>query len=177
MHPAAARDRYLLALGSNLGERQQNLAAALAALPARGVTVVARAPLYETAPIGAADRPFLNSAAVVETALAPSDLLAVLLAVEAGLGRVRRERQGNRPVDLDILLWWPRGAAATAPLQTAHLVIPHAAMLERAFVMVPAAQIAPDWMHPHSGRTRAAERDARALHLPPGFPWHAAPSS
>lgn len=134
-----------LALGTNLGDRLANLHAASAAL-APEMRVVAASPVYETEPWGYADQPcFLNMALRVETELAPLDLLRCLKETEARLGRIPNFRNGPRLIDLDILFY------DNLVLETADLVIPHPRLPERAFVLVPLAEIAPDLIHPVLG--------------------------
>ncbi len=125
--------RAYLALGSNVGERQANLKQALQALHARpGIAVKAVSAVYETDPVGFVDQPaFLNMAAVIETSLSPLALLEAILQIEAGLGRVRTIRWGPRVIDIDILLY------GQERVNQPDLQIPHPAMLERAFVLVP----------------------------------------
>ncbi len=129
-----------IALGSNLGERAALLRGALAALRrAADVRVVAESAVYETAPVGGPPQPdYLNMVAVVETALGPEALLERCLAVEAEHGRVRRERWGARTLDLDLLSY------GTLALQTERLTLPHPRLAERAFVLVPLAEVAPE---------------------------------
>jgi 2-amino-4-hydroxy-6-hydroxymethyldihydropteridine diphosphokinase len=168
--PNGARHRYVLGLGSNLGDRRAYLEAALARIQERIGPLLARSPWYETAPVGAADQTFVNGAALVASALDPDAVLAALLAIEAELGRVRRERWGNRTVDLDVLLWLPAGAAdadAAASFASPSLTIPHPHLLERDFALVPAADAAPDIRHPATGRSLRAEVAARGYALIP----------
>ncbi len=121
-----------IALGSNLGERAALLRGALAALERAGdVRVVAESAVYETPD-------YLNMVVAVETSLGPEALLERCLAVEAAHGRVRRERWGARTLDLDLL---SHGAMT---LQTERLTLPHPRLAERAFVLVPLAEIAPE---------------------------------
>lgn len=139
----------LLGLGTNLGDRAANLRAAHAAL-ARFLVIAAVSPLYETAPMYDFDQgAFLNQVVVVETDLDPPTLLGALQQVERRLGRTPGRRNGPRPIDLDILLYGDRLVSAPG------LDIPHPRMAERGFVLVPAADIAPSWRHPASGRTIA----------------------
>ncbi len=129
-----------IALGSNLGDRAALLRGALAALQ-RGcdVRVVAESAVYETAPVGGPPQPdYLNMVVAVETSLEPEALLERCLAVEAEHGRERRERWGARTLDLDLLSF---GALV---LRTARLTLPHPRLAERAFVLVPLAEIAPE---------------------------------
>lgn len=131
--------RAYLGLGGNIGDVRATIRAALDELTARGAVVVARSSDYETPPWGKTDQqPFVNACAVVETALAPHELLALCLAVEKDLGRVRLEKWGPRVIDIDVLAYEQRVIA------TPDLIVPHRYMLERAFVLVPLAEIAPD---------------------------------
>lgn len=145
-----------LGLGSNVGDREQNLAAAIAQLAALG-TVTARSALYETEPMELPNQPwFLNCAVALETELMPKQLLARLLDIERSLGRKRSAAQpkGPRTIDLDILLF------ASSVVDTAGLTIPHPAMHQRRFVLEPLAEIAPDVRHPVFKRTMRELRDA-----------------
>jgi len=141
--------RVHLSLGSNLGDRSANLRAALDALNAvKGVRVVAVSQCYETDPVGRTDQPrFLNLAAEVETALEPLELLNATQAIERDLGRVPTVRWGPRVIDVDIVLWGNRTVVSE------RLTIPHAAFRERAFVLVPLAEIAPDAVDPVTAET------------------------
>jgi 2-amino-4-hydroxy-6-hydroxymethyldihydropteridine diphosphokinase len=130
-----------LALGSNLGERAGCLARARAELAASGVAPVALSSVYETEPWGPiAQGKYLNQVLRAMTDLNPKDLLASLRAIENRLGRNRanEQRYGPRTIDLDILLY------DGLKLNNAELEIPHPRMLERAFVLVPLMEIAPD---------------------------------
>lgn len=136
-----ARAAYL-ALGSNLGDKAGFIAAAVARLDATpGLAVVARSGLYRTLPWGDTDQDwFLNAALCVRTTLAPHALLDACLAVEAALGRVRTRRWGPRAIDVDVL------AYEGVQLCDARLTLPHPLMPERAFVLTPLAEIAPDFL-------------------------------
>ena len=129
-----------IALGSNLGDRAALLRGALAALQRGGdVRVVAESVVYETAPVGGPPQPdYLNMVVAVETLLGPEALLERCLAVETEHGRVRRERWGARTLDLDLLSF---GAVL---LRTERLTLPHPRLAERAFVLVPLAEVAPE---------------------------------
>ena len=132
--------RAYLGIGSNIGDMAAALDRAVAGLAATpGITVLARSADYRTPPWGKTDQPwFLNGAVAIETDLDPHALLDACLAVEHDLGRVREERWGPRVIDIDVLAY--EGAA----VDDARLVLPHRYVRERAFVLVPLAEIAPD---------------------------------
>lgn len=140
-----------IALGANIGDPVRQIesgTAALAALP--GTRLLARSSLYRSAPVGYADQPdFINAVAVIETTLAPQALLEALLAIECTHGRVRDFPNAPRTLDLDIVLY------GDLSMQSPGLTIPHARMLNRAFVMVPLAEVAPEAHVPGHGRVRA----------------------
>jgi len=139
-----------LGLGSNLGDREANIRRALELLPLRGARVLVASPLYETEPWGVLDQPrFLSAACVVHTSDMPHQLLRHLKEIERCLGRVPSVRYGPRPIDLDILLY------GDLCIRTATLTIPHPGMLQRATVLVPLADIAPQVVHPITGLTIA----------------------
>jgi 2-amino-4-hydroxy-6-hydroxymethyldihydropteridine diphosphokinase len=138
-----------LALGSNLGERDQNLACALDMLEARGISIVKRSSIYETAPRDVLDQPwFLNVVVEVATDLHPAALLGVLQDVERKLGRDRTHaiRFGPRLIDIDILLY------GNASIATAELQVPHPRLTERRFVLEPLVEIAAELRDPVSGK-------------------------
>jgi 2-amino-4-hydroxy-6-hydroxymethyldihydropteridine diphosphokinase len=142
-----------LGLGSNLGDRQRHLARALAALAsAPAIRVAAVSPFIETAAVGGppGQGKYLNAAALVETDLEPASLLAELKSIEHRLGRRDGPRWGERPIDLDILLY------DDLVLDTPDLVIPHPRLAERRFVLEPLVQIAPDARDPRSGLSISA---------------------
>jgi 2-amino-4-hydroxy-6-hydroxymethyldihydropteridine diphosphokinase len=128
-----------LAFGSNLGDRLANLRGGVAALESGGEIEVRRlSSVYETAPIGLVEQPaFLNLAAEIATTFSASELLSRCLEIEARAGRIRRERWGPRILDLDIL-WYDDVRQASETLS-----LPHPRMMERAFVLIPLAEIAP----------------------------------
>lgn len=133
-----------IALGSNLGDRESTLAHAAEALARLG-RVVAVSPWLQTAPVGYADQPdFLNGAALLETQLAPTELLHHLLRIELEHGRDRSHAiaKGPRTLDLDLLLY------DDVILQTPELTLPHPEMHTRRFVLEPLAAIAAEWAHP-----------------------------
>jgi 2-amino-4-hydroxy-6-hydroxymethyldihydropteridine diphosphokinase len=131
-----------IALGTNLGDRPANLHAAIESLPPE-VTVLAESRVYETPPWGYEDQPaFLNMVVKAETDLEPEPLLAYLKQREARLGRAQNFRWGPRLIDLDILFY------DDLVLDSPPLVIPHPRLHERAFVLVPLMDVAPDLVHP-----------------------------
>lgn len=136
-----------LALGSNLGDRMTNLTRARELLQPQ-VVVTEQSNIFETVPWGVRDQPlFLNQVIKGSTHLAPEELLDFVKAIEAEMGRVPSERYGPRLIDLDILLY------GDAQIQTKRLQVPHPRMLDRAFVMLPLAQIAPDLIIPGIAET------------------------
>jgi 2-amino-4-hydroxy-6-hydroxymethyldihydropteridine diphosphokinase len=149
--------RAILGLGSNLGDREQALREALSALARMpDLTLIQRSCLYESEPVGRTDQPwFVNCVAEIETTLSPVALLEVCLSLETARGRVRTadNRWGPRTLDIDLLFY------GELSLQTDQLTLPHPRLHERAFVLVPLLEIAPDWRHPTLGQT------VEALHL------------
>jgi 2-amino-4-hydroxy-6-hydroxymethyldihydropteridine diphosphokinase len=132
-----------LGLGSNLGDREANLRRALALLAAAGVSVARVSPVYETQPVGYQEQgKFLNAVCTGETSLEAQALLRALKEIEAALGRTSGPRNGPRPIDIDILLY------GDLLLSTPELTIPHPRLAERAFVLAPLADVAPDLIPP-----------------------------
>ncbi len=131
-----------LALGSNLGDRLENLKEAIAALPPQ-MDVKAKSHVYETPPWGYEDQPrFLNQVLKAQTYLQPDALLKHLKRLEIALGRKASFRNGPRLIDMDILLY------DDLVLNTPALTVPHPHMHERSFVLLPMMDIAPDLVHP-----------------------------
>ena len=131
-----------LALGTNLGDRPANLRAAIEALSPE-INVIAESKVYETPPWGFENQPdFLNMAVKCETTLEPESLLKRLKRLEVQLGREQSFRWGPRLIDIDILFY------DNLILKSKSLTIPHPRLHERAFVLVPLADIAPDFIHP-----------------------------
>jgi len=131
-----------LALGTNLGDRIANLRAAIKALPSE-VKVIAESKVYETPPWGYENQPaFLNMAIKCETTLAPEFLLKRLKQLEVQLGREQSFHWGPRLIDIDILFY------DDLILESESLNIPHPHLQERGFVLVPLADIAPNFVHP-----------------------------
>jgi 2-amino-4-hydroxy-6-hydroxymethyldihydropteridine diphosphokinase len=130
-----------LSLGSNLGDKRANLGRAIERLSDHGVQILARSADYRTPPWGpVAQDWFVNACLLVRTGRSPQALLDLCLEVEGELGRVRDRRYGPRVIDIDILTY------DDLVLDTPDLTIPHPRLRERAFVLVPLAEIAPDLM-------------------------------
>ncbi len=140
-----------LSLGSNLGDRADHLRRALDAVAALPETrLVAQSSVHETAPWGVTGQPsFLNLAAEIETALGPLELLNAVKTVEICLGRTPGPLWGPRAIDIDLVLWEDR------VMETDALTLPHARFRERAFVLLPLREIAPDAVDPVTGCTVA----------------------
>lgn len=140
-----------LSLGSNLGDRESALRDALHALAqVDAIKVTAHSHCYETEPIGIKDQPpFLNMAVEIETALAPLELLKTVKAIEQQLGRKKTIHWGPREIDIDIILW------DQEVFSSERLTLPHKEFRDRAFVLVPMAEIAPDAVDPITGETIA----------------------
>ncbi|MEP4377510.1 MAG: 2-amino-4-hydroxy-6-hydroxymethyldihydropteridine diphosphokinase [Alphaproteobacteria bacterium] len=145
----------LIGLGANLpgtdnSTPQENLATALAEIQAAGVVVIKRSRWYSSAPVPASDQPdYVNAVAALATDLAPGPLLTLLHEIEGRLGRVRTVRDAARAIDIDLLdhdgkvdAGWP--------------ILPHPRMADRAFVLRPLLDIAPDWRHPATGEALSA---------------------
>lgn len=127
----------LLGLGSNVGDRRAHLQAAVDALPAAGVEVLASSSTYDTDPVGEIpdQASFLNACVQVQTALEPIELLDAVKVIERGLGRSGGVRHGPRTIDLDVLL------LADLQLRVARMTLPHAQLLHRRFVLIPALEL------------------------------------
>ena len=158
-----------LGLGSNLGDRMTSIVRAVEALASIG-EISAVSSIYETAPFGVTDQPaFLNCCVALETRLAPAELLERTRRIERELGRVAGPRWGPRTADIDILLYGGRR------VRTRELVVPHPGLLERAFVLVPLAEIAADRPIPGAevnvgealARVARAPADVRRVAPPP----------
>ncbi len=131
-----------LSLGSNVGDRTQNLKAAIAALPNAGVSVRRVSALYETEPVDFLEQAwFLNCVVEGETELPPLDLLRALRGIESQMGSKKLIAKGPRLIDIDILLYGEQ------TIDTAELQVPHPRMTLRRFVLVPLAELAPGLRH------------------------------
>ncbi|MEA5575786.1 2-amino-4-hydroxy-6-hydroxymethyldihydropteridine diphosphokinase [Anabaena sp. UHCC 0451] len=140
--------RSAIALGSNMGDPHKILAASLETLTQTpGIILEAKSSYYRTKAIGPPQPDYLNACAILQVEMPPQTLLATLLTIEQNFGRVRREYWGPRTLDLDLLLY------DDLILNEPNLQIPHPGMYQRAFVLVPLAEIAPDWREPLSGQT------------------------
>lgn len=128
-----------IALGSNIGDRETYLYKALRSMEEKGIDVIVESSVYETAPVGYTEQPsFYNMVIGVRTDLLAEELLARLQRIELDFGRERIMKNGPRTLDLDILLY------NGEDIQSKHLTVPHPRMHERAFVLVPLAEIAPE---------------------------------
>lgn len=162
-------------LGSNVGDRLAHLHRAIEMLDRVG-EAVAESSLYETAPVGPDQPRYLNLAVVVEWPGSVAEALAAAKRIEAELGRQPRGRWMPREIDVDVLL------AGHGPHAGAGLRVPHPRLAERAFALVPLAEIAPRWMHPEAGRSvaellaAASRTDGDVVPFASPFhPWHASP--
>ena len=138
-----------LGLGSNLGDREDNLRRAVSLL-SRRASLIALSSVYEAEPWGYASQPaFFNMACLLETSLSPQDLLELAQGVERDLGRVPSFRYGPRIIDVDILLY------GDEMIETPRLQVPHPRLWQRAFALTPLAEIAPGLAHPVLGASIA----------------------
>jgi 2-amino-4-hydroxy-6-hydroxymethyldihydropteridine diphosphokinase len=136
-----------IGLGSNLGDRRENLVQALDLL-APGMKILERSSIYDTAPQENPDQPrFLNMVARVATTLEPEQVLALAKSIEAKMGRTTTRPNSPRPIDIDIIFY------GNHVCHSPSLVIPHPAIARRAFVLVPLAEIAPRLKHPVTKQT------------------------
>lgn len=141
-------ERVYIGLGSNLGQREERLIAALRALRHIDAVALLRvSSLYESAPVGPPQPRYLNAVAEVACDLPPQRLLAILQQIEREQGRERAERWGPRTLDLDLLLW--EGRIVADPM----LQIPHLGLHRRRFVLEPLAELCPQSVHPILGKT------------------------
>ncbi|AHD18188.1 2-amino-4-hydroxy-6-hydroxymethyldihydropteridine pyrophosphokinase [Thermotoga maritima MSB8] len=140
--------KVVIALGSNLGDRQRNIEKALEEMNKRNIKVEKVSSVIETEPYGYEDQPrFLNAVCIAQTPLSPHELLNTLLQIERNMGRVRTIRWGPRIIDLDIVFY------EDLVLSEEDLIIPHPDAHNRTFVLEPLCEIAPDLIHPVMGKT------------------------
>ncbi len=145
--------KVTLGLGSNLGDKRANIADAIARLDQSGVRVIRRSSEYRTDPWGPIEQDwFVNACVAGETELPPDALLQLCLSIEQALGRTREVRWGPRTIDIDILTY------GNLTLHNSRLAIPHPHMLERAFVLLPLAEIEPDLIVSGCRVAEAADR-------------------
>ena len=138
-----------LSLGTNLGNREENLLKAKELLNAYGIVVAKESCIYQTAAWGKADQPqFLNQVIMVSTKLSPAQLLVRINQVEQEMGRVRKEKWGERLIDIDILYYQDE------IVDDPELKIPHPEIQNRRFVLVPLAEIATEEIHPILQKTQ-----------------------
>ena len=132
--------KYIIGIGTNIGNRKENIDSAVEALklvPKCEVLMVSK--IYEPEPVGYAEQDsFYNACAEVESALTPNELLGVCLGIEAGFGRIREFKNGPRVLDLDLIL------AESSAVNTANLTLPHPRFAERRFVLIPLLELFPD---------------------------------
>lgn len=139
-----------IALGSNLGDSLNTLESSLTVLNSTpGINLLKVSRWYQTKPVGPPQPDYLNGCATFNVEQKPEELLTLLQATELQFGRVRTEKWGARTLDLDILLY------DDLIMETPNLIIPHPRMNERAFVLVPLAEIAADWQEPKTGKAIA----------------------
>ena len=137
-----------IGIGGNLGDREKNVQDSLSLLVKEGIEVIQVASLMETAPYGGVEQPnFINTVCQIKTALLPLELLKTLKGIESKIGRTLTVRWGPRLIDLDILLY------DDLIVEEEGLQIPHQDMLNRDFVLKPLVEIAPEVIHPVTGRT------------------------
>ena len=137
-----------LLLGSNLGRRELSLQKAIAYIGQEVGSVVKQSSVYETQAWGKTDQPdYLNQVIIVKTNLTPREVLKSILQIELNMGRERKEKWGERIIDIDILFY------EDMIVNEADLVIPHPELQNRRFTLAPLAQIAPDWVHPVLNKT------------------------
>ncbi|MBI4364845.1 MAG: 2-amino-4-hydroxy-6-hydroxymethyldihydropteridine diphosphokinase [Candidatus Latescibacteria bacterium] len=141
--------KVYVGLGSNLGDREFLVRKAVESMRDLPRTLVIRvSSLYDTDPVGEVDQPaFLNAVVLLETTLEPRELLWQLLLIEKRMGRIRSQRWGPRPIDLDLLFYGEE--AVDEP----DLTIPHREAHRRAFVLLPLAELEPEFVHPTTGES------------------------
>ncbi len=135
--------RTFLLLGSNEGDRKAYIEKACHSIEAGAGKIIAISSLYQTAAWGKEDQPaFLNQVIIIDTDMSPEDLLKTILAIESKFGRSRLEKWGSRTLDMDILFYGDQ------IISTKDLIVPHPAIAQRRFTLIPLAELAPDFVHP-----------------------------
>lgn len=143
MSQGLLKHEAFIALGSNIGNLDENLQTALKHLEVNGMEILAVSDFITTEPYGVTDQPkFLNAVCKVATTLGPIELLRTILGIELTMGRERKRHWGERNIDLDLILY------EDVVMDSEELKLPHPDMQNRDFVLVPLAQIAPDYKHP-----------------------------
>ena len=136
-----------IGIGTNQGDRILSVSKVLKKMLQHGLRIIQVSGLYESKAVGyQSDNLFLNAVVKVETQLEPLEVLEILMAIEADMGRIRLQNgYSDRPMDLDIL------AVGSKIIQTEDLQVPHPRIHDRAFVLVPLLEVWPDWVHPQTG--------------------------
>ncbi len=135
--------KVVIALGTNIGDKEQNIERALLLIEARGIKILKKSSVIKTEPYGYTEQPeFLNCVVLAETELTPNKLLETLLSIEKEMGRVRKIHWGPRIIDLDIIFY------DNLAINEENLKIPHPDMQNREFVLKPLNEIAPCYVHP-----------------------------
>ena len=138
----------LMSLGSNQGNRLIMLTKAISELARSGFCIIDRSKIWETTPWGFTDQPrFLNMCISTETDLSPEKMIEMVKTIEERLGKTKKIKWGPRNIDIDVI------AIGELVLETTELSVPHPHMHERAFVLIPLREIAPQFRHPITGRT------------------------
>lgn len=168
-----SRGTAIVGIGANLGDRRASLRAARERMGGLEDTrVVSSSSVYECTAVGAPGPDFLNAVVVLDTGLAPRELLTALHGIEASMGRVRRERWGPRVIDLDLLAWVPMGER-TSIASSGDVELPHPRMTARDFVLVPLQEVWPQLeldglaVAEHAARLPAGARSVVARHDDP----------
>lgn len=140
--------RYFIGIGSNQGNREENLLLARKHICSVGLELINQSACYETEPVGSVPQPwFLNQVVEIESCMAPQEMLSLLLGIEKRMGRKRTVPKGPRCIDLDILL------AGDTVIREEKLTVPHKELAHRKFVLIPLLEIAAEVRHPVSGFT------------------------
>jgi 2-amino-4-hydroxy-6-hydroxymethyldihydropteridine diphosphokinase len=153
MNTKKAMFEYLLALGSSLGNRKQHIKNAIDSI-ASFAEIIKTSSFINTDPVGnVAVNEFLNGALIVKCHLTPIQMVERIDAIERLLGRMKTKRNEDRIIDIDIILARDTVSCDDCVIEHDHLIVPHPRMHERSFVLMPSAEIAPDWRHPIYNKT------------------------